>query len=107
MHKGPWTPFQRLTPLELTVVIYNVAICEEVDCDPDYTYEEVIKALDEYSGKFTKKALERVLFCLNMNDEDGFFWHPLDKSFDVFVREILPNGYKFDKYYNLIEKEKK
>lgn len=106
MNDRLWIPFQRLTHLQMVVALYNVSTCEEVDCDPDYTYDELVKYLVETKGKLTKDALERVLFCLNMNDEDRSFWHPLGRSFDSFVKEVMPKGYRFDKYYNLIEEGK-
>ena len=102
---GFWKPFHRLTPMDLVVALYNIAICSEADCDPDYTQKELIKAVDRHQGKVTKEALERILFCLNMNDEDGKFWHPLDKTFDGYLKTAIPVGYTFDKDYNLLGKK--
>lgn len=106
MSKSFWVPFHRLSPLDFVVALYNVSICEHADCDPEYTKKKLIATLTRNNGSFTKAALERVLFCLNMNHEDGIFWHPLDRGFDKYLVSATPRGYTFDKYYNLIKKKK-
>lgn len=102
-----WTPFHRLGTLDLVIAMYNVATCDHVDCDPHATKQELLKSIEKFNGAFTKEALERVLYCLNMNEEDNKFWHPLGKSFDKYLITATPRGYFFDKYYNLIEKDGK
>lgn len=101
-----WHPFQRLSALDFVVALYNVATCDEADCDPEYTQKKLIISIMKYKGAVTKPSLERVLFCLNMNDEAGKFWHPLNYSFDKFLKQAVPQGWKFDKYYNTLERVK-
>jgi len=106
MKQGYWTPFHRLGPLDLVVVLYNIATCQDADCDAVRTQKELLKIIELNNGGFSKTQLESALYCCNINDEDEIFWHPYGKSFDKFLVGAIPRGHRFDKYYNLIEKKK-
>lgn len=101
-----WTPFHRLGPLDLVVALYNISLCDHVDCDADMTKKKLLQIIESNTGSVTKEQLEKVLYCLNINDEENKFWHPLNQSFDKYLIDALPRGYAFDKYYNVIEKRK-
>lgn len=46
------------------------------------------------------ETMERLLYCANMMDEVGKFWHYEGKSFDEFVTHL---GVKYDKQYGWIK----
>ncbi len=96
-----------VSPLEAVVLMHNVTHSEDADCDADRTVTDLIKDLDTTDGYVSKGILESALFCCNIENEKGKFWHPLKYSFTAFVNELLPGGQEFHRYHNVIVKKEK
>ncbi len=97
----------RVTPLQAVVLLWHVIHCEDAENDADRTVAEIIHEIDSYPGHLTKGVLESALYCCNMENERGKFWHPLEHSFDRFLLGILNKQLHFDKYYNVIYEKKR
>lgn len=92
---------------ELAVLLYNVA---KADQDPEVGYEDAQRTLANLMTRLSKKVmvdpalLESCLWSSNLLNEQGKWSHPTGRSFDEWVRE-LAGGDKFNKVYNLIERD--
>lgn len=54
-------------------------------------------------------TLESALYCCNLLDEQGRFWHPSGRSFDDFAKRLMAeNGdsRRFNRTYNYFEEGK-
>ena len=96
-----------LSPLEGLVLLHHVLKSKDNDCDAIHPAERIVSSLDRHDGKVFRDTLESALFCCNMEHERGKFWHPQNKSFTLFVSEVLPPYLTFDLYYNVIRVKKK
>ncbi len=94
-----------VSPLEAIVLLHHVMYSEDAENDADRTVEELISEIDAFDGYLSKGVLESGLYCCNIEDEKKKFWHPWEWSLDRFVKELLPRGQKFNKYYNVICEE--
>lgn len=93
-------------PSVCAVLAYNVMICTDAENDADRTVDELLAALDDNRGWIPRVVLESALYCCNINDEDGKFWHPQVATFPGFIKKVLGTKYHFDRYYNrIIEKD--
>jgi hypothetical protein len=84
------------------VLLHNLLSCADGDNDANRTQDDLFRELNKRQVYLDKEVLESCLYCSNMNDEDGKFWHPQHKSFETFLRYVLPPKHTFDKVYNLI-----
>lgn len=91
-----------VSPLEALVLIHHVVHCEDAENDADRTVQELVQEIDHYDGYISKGVLESALYCCNLENERGHFWHPLKYPFDSFLRKVIPGGQHFDKYYNCL-----
>lgn len=97
-----------ISPLEAIVLIRNVMDCPDAENDADRTVEELCREIDAFDGYLSKGVLESALYCCNMNQENQTkvpglkFWHPSGRTFDQFVKELLPTTKAFNKYYHFI-----
>lgn len=90
-------------PSEAVILIGNVMACKDADADADRTVNELMADLNAWRGWVTKPVLESALYCCNMNDEHGQFFDPFGHGFVKFLRDVLPQGVIFDRYYNRIK----
>ena len=88
-----------ISVLDLTVLMYNV-----YHSVPIIGYNDAHKTLEEliYSVnsrvKIDADLAERLLYCSNLLDEKGKFWHYTGKSFDNFLK--TQKWQRFDKGRN-------
>ena len=94
-----------VSPLEALVLIHHVIHSDDAENDADRTVEELVAEIDAFDGYLSKGVLESALYCCNMEDEKKKFWHPLKWSFDKFVKDTIPRGQTFNKYYNVLCEE--
>lgn len=94
-----------LRPLDIAILLHNVYHCPDASNDADHTIEEIVLTLNKGVGYLTKELLESALYCCNMNNEQGKFWHPQKVQFDSFVKHLLGADFQFNKYYNYIEEK--
>jgi hypothetical protein len=88
---------------QLCVLMHNLLTCKDADNDADNTKAELIQAINS-TVRLDKSLLESLLYCCNMNHEDGEFWHPEGRDFDTFLKYLfLAPDIKFDKDYNQIK----
>jgi hypothetical protein len=92
-----------LRPVDIAVLLHNVYHCPDASNDADHTVNEIVTILNKGAGYLSKDILESALYCCNMNNEQGKFWHPQKISFDSFVKHLLGAKFTYDTYYNLIE----
>jgi hypothetical protein len=92
--------------LDALVLLHHIVRCEDASNDAERTVHDLIMAFESYKGWLPKAVLESALYCCNMEDERGNFWHPLGKQFDGWVRTVVPWDLHFDKYYNVIYEKK-
>lgn len=95
-----------ISPLEALILIHHVVHSEDAENDADRTVEEIVSEIDAFDGYVTKGVLESALYCCNLMGEKNKFWHPWNWSFDRFLKEMLPKGQRFNKYYNVLVEEK-
>lgn len=96
----------RVSPLQAVVLLHHVVHCADAENDADRTVKEIIHEIDEYPGHITKGVLESALYCCNMENEKGKFWHPLGHNFDRFLNGLLNKHLHYDKYYCVIYEKK-
>lgn len=94
--------------LQAVVLLTNLALARRDKNvgfeDADRTYEEVVDALHQGRSITIKQdILESALWACNLLDEQGKFFHPASKRFDIFVRFLLSSNEKFNKDLNYIE----
>ncbi len=94
-----------VSPLSALILIHHVVNSEDAENDADRTVEEIVSEIDTFKGYLSKGVLESALYCCNLEDENKQFWHPWKRPFDMFVKELLPHGQTFNKYYNVICEE--
>lgn len=95
-----------VSPSDMVVLMHHVLYSEDAENDADRMVEELAMHLDHYKGYVGKGVFESALYCCNMENERGNFWHPLGMKFDAFLERVIPLGQRFDKYYNVILVEK-
>ncbi len=88
------------------MLIHHVTHSEDAENDADRTVGEIITEIDAFDGYLSKGVLESALYCCNIENEKKQFWHPLNWSFEKFLRDIIPKKQKFNSYYNVILEEK-
>ncbi len=88
---------------QLVVLMHNLLTCQDADADADRTRAELIQSINT-TIKIDQDLLESLLYCCNMNHEQGEFWHPENSDFDKFLRFFFSSPYNyFDKDYNQIK----
>lgn len=98
----------RVSIMQAAVLLHNVGICLDADCDADMTVAELVHELDKtdaYRGYIARPVLESALFCCNVNDEDDEFWHPTGRTFNQFLYDVLPTDVEFDRFYNFLREK--
>lgn len=92
--------------MDLVVLLYHVHKGANMD---EVGFEDALETIDSLTRRLNQRVLidpnllESALWSCNMLDEREQFWHPKNKNFDDFVRELLGRD-GFDKTYNLIQK---
>lgn len=89
-----------LSTLDLAILMYNVyrSAHELGYADADTSLDELIYS-ENPRIRIKHSTLEKFLYCANMLDEKGKFWHPYNKSFDGFMAK-QPRWPKFDRVHN-------
>lgn len=93
----------KLRPSEALVLVHHIVHSPDADNDADRLAVDLIKAIDKGRGWISKAMLEAALYCCNLEDERGKFWHPYGKSFEAFLNQIIPWDQEFNRYYNQID----
>ncbi len=101
-------PVQRaISTLHLAILLDNLhrgAVSPNVGFeDAGQTLQQLTHKLDRHFNVYLSD-LESALWSCNLMNENGAFWHPLDRTFDEFLRDVLP-GEKFDKNYNFVKEK--
>lgn len=110
-----------VSPLEAVVLIRNIYDCPDAENDADRTVAELVREIDDGDGYLSGPVMEAALYCSNLNEENSrkvntdpekvkgvSFWHPHEWDFNRFVKNLLPVGKVFNRYYNQIRvKEEK
>ncbi len=86
--------------------MHHVIHSEDAENDADRTVAEIIAEIDAFDGYLSKGVLESALYCCNIENEKDQFWHPLDWTFERFLKDVVPNKQKFNSYYNVLLEEK-
>jgi hypothetical protein len=83
--------------------------------DPEIGYIDAERRLTQISNDLVRKPakikqslVESSLAFCNMMAEQGKFWHPLNKSVDEFIADVVRvtgKPYRFDKDYHLFFSE--
>ncbi len=95
-----------VSPLEAIVLLHHVIHSEDAENDADRTVMEIIAEIDSFDGYLSKGVLESALYCCNIENEKKEFWHPLNFSFEKFLKGIVPKKQKFNSYYNVLLEDK-
>ncbi len=97
-----------ISPLTAVVLLHHVTKCDDADNDADRTVLEITQQIDNFRRSLPTALLESALYCCNMENERGNFWHPYGWSFDKFVVETINDeDLHFDRYYNVIYEKKR
>ena len=79
-----------ISTLDLAVLMYNVYRSTQ-----EFEYNDIDVSLDELilqnnpMVKLRLETVEKFLYCSNLLDEKGKFWHPSNKSFEQFLDKQL------------------
>ncbi len=104
---GQW---REVRLLDLAVLLLHVHMGAK---EEQVGFEDAQESIDTLTRKLNKKVfidpalLESCLWSCNLMDEANKWWHPRDRTFDEFVRDVLGSSGEFNKIYNIIEKEQK
>jgi hypothetical protein len=91
--------------LDVVVLLYHVYQGLK---DDDVGYEDAEDTLALMTRRLSPiyrmdpKILESALWSCNLLNEKGKWWHPNDRTFDEFIRDVLGED-SFNKTYNVIE----
>lgn len=96
----------KVRPSVAVILMHHIIKCDDAENDADRTVKELMDELDFNKGRISKSCMESALYCCNMEDEKGKFWHPLGWSFQKFLNESLAYDLAFDRYYNLIHEKR-
>jgi len=96
----------RIAAKELVVLMLNAYKYNEQFGwdDAERLIEEVMSKVDRELF-IEKQAIESLLYCSNMLDENKSFWHPSGKDFETMLSEVVSKHYKFNRTYNYLEKK--
>ncbi len=86
--------------------MHHVIHSDDAENDADRTVAEIIAEIDAFDGYLSKGVLESALYCCNIENEKQKFWHPLNWSFEKFLRDVVPKKQKFNSYYNVLMEER-
>ncbi len=99
-------------PLDLAVMLYHI---HKAASDPEIGYIDAERRLSQISNDLVRKPakikqslVESSLAFCNLMAEQGKFWHPLNKSVDEFISDVVRvtgKPYRFDKDYHLFFSE--
>jgi hypothetical protein len=103
---GKW---REVRLLDIAVMLLHVHLGAK---EEHVGFEDARETIDTLTRKLNKKVLvdpvllESCLWSCNLMNEAGKWWHPRDNNFDEFLKDVL-GAAKFNKVYNVIEREKK
>lgn len=117
MAKNARQPDTRISikTMDLAVLLWHLhAAAKDAEIgmnDAEETLEMVVGRLKtRQPHKIQTRGVEGALYCCNLMDEVGKFWHPEGKPFDQFLKEIVlfsrSNQY-YNRFYNYFEDRKK
>jgi hypothetical protein len=96
---------------EIKLLDLAVLLCHmhEAENNPNIGFldtKETATSLGRYLNKSThiySHQIESMLWCSNLLNEEGKWWHPYHESFDEWIKDIVGSKATFNKIYNLIE----
>lgn len=103
-------PTMRASALDLAILLLNIHRSAE---DPAICYLdphlpiEYLEACFNVEFRVALGRMERALFCANMMNEQGKFWHPKGLSFKEWSEKMTPRGYDFNAQYNFFQEKNK
>ena len=92
----------KISPLEAVVLLHHVVNSDDAENDADRTVAELVEEIDGYRRTISKSVMESALYCCNMMDEKGKFWHPQGLTFEKFIYHVIPSDLHYDRYYSQI-----
>ena len=99
---------RRVTATEAMVLLYNLYHCDKV-----LGLGDVYNTLDDLARHISfqlyirKDVMDSLLWSANMLDEAGKFWHPRNRDFKSFVKQIEKrNEAKFNPAYSWLKDDK-
>lgn len=103
-----------LSLLDIAVLLWHLYASSRDETigynDANVSMIAILKALNPRRKKLLSiRTLESALYCCNILDEQGRFWHPKGGSFDDFVKRIMVENAderSFNKTYNYFEEGK-
>lgn len=114
MNQRGFTPYKdnksvRIKGSDLTTLIFNLW---RGAADKNVGWEDAARTLDDISYNLDFYSVQKVdvlesaLWSCNLLHEQGKFWDIKNRSFDEFVKVILPE-FNFDKDYNFLTKKER
>ena len=102
--------YHTLRLLDLAILIANIyrgAQNPKVGFeDAKRTLTELVIELEGKKGvRIRRDVLESALWSCNLQEECGKFWHPQDREFKDFLKDILKRRQSFDTQYNFIKEK--
>lgn len=98
-------PKSKIKMSDIAVLLFNVKRGAQLEAvgfeDANRTIESLIRQLNRAMW-VDRSILESCLWSCNLLNEKNKFWHPTDKSFDDFLKDLIGNV-NFDRFYNTIE----
>jgi hypothetical protein len=99
--------WKALRVLDISVLLYHVYQGLK---NPEVGFEDAEETLNSLSKRLNykflvdPKILESCLWSCNLLNEQGKWWHPKDRTFDEFLKDVLGED-SFNKTYNCIVKK--
>jgi hypothetical protein len=93
--------------LDLTTLLYNIY---EGSKEKNIGWEDAALTLNDITRNLTYTChvqpddVESALWSCNLRDENKKFWDIKGRTFDEYLKSVVP-GYKFNKDYNFITKK--
>lgn len=99
--------YQQVYLWDVVVLLHNYLRHHEKHGNMDATrsYQEVKKRFNTVKG-IDVPTLEALLYCSNILNEEGEFWHPEGLTFEEWMKRGFPLV-KLDRVYNFVEEEEK
>ena len=97
-----------ITSLDIAVLLLNLELAYRDKKighgDYNHTKTEIINIMNK-CHIVPKNIVESLLWCANMLDDIGKFWHPKKYNYMEFVSKLCDRDEKFNVYYNYFESD--
>jgi hypothetical protein len=104
---GKYRPIKLIDIVTLLHNLFEGVRCEQVGFeDANMTAEEIKLYLTKKKVWLAPEVIESALWSANLMDEEGKFWDVKERTFEDFLRSVLKNPRRFDRFYNFIKDKK-